>query len=456
MQTDVRTSALRYFGRTRSLVLLCALFLALAAGCEKKKTENSCTLSVESVPEGAAVRINGQELGPTPLKLKVPKSAYLVEVSKLNYKTAWRNAPCFEASQKVTVELQPVTASIIIDSTPSKASVFIDGNQVGETPLIRHNLKVADYSAILRKPGCSPKELTWSVKDARPQLITADLASNTGTLSISTTPPKAALTIDGSPKGVSPFKGQLEQGEYKIRVEFPGHTPCEDTVKVACGQETAKQYTLQILPGSVQITTEPAAAQLYLIDPQGKEKALGGSPVSLELPPGDYAVRAELPPAFDTDSKTFSVTPGRKAEVSFTLEGNTGGLDVIANPPGVTIYLDGKKLGVTEPGDDKFSSKKFTIRNLPSGVHEVMVTHKNGIPTKKTEKVNIKKKQITCPPPINMWVKDVLIKLKTGRIITGRLVRKNANEVHIEPEPGIAQGFGMAEIDEVRPLDTDE
>ena len=439
------------------LPILCALFLLSAAGCAKKKEEPTCLLNVESVPEGAAVRINQREMGPTPLKIKVPRRAYLIEVSKLNYKTVWRNVSCLDATHKMELELQPVTASVIIESTPAKASVFIDGNQVGETPLIRHNLKVGDYSAILKKPGCSPKEATWTVKDARPQLVNVDLSSNTGTLAITTSPAGANLTINNEPRGKTPYKSQIEQGEYKLKLEFAGHSSYEDSVKVESGKETAKQYTLHILPGSVQITAEPAQAQLTLIDPQGKERIIGGSPATLEqLTPGDYVIKAELSPHFDTDTKAFSIQPGKKTEVSIKLEGNTGGIDIVANPPGVTVYLDGKKIGVTEPGDDKLTSKKLTPRGLSSGVHEIMITHKFGNPPKKIEKVKVNKRQITCPPPITMWVKDTLLKLKNGRIITGRLVRRSASEVYIEPQPGISQGFTMGEIDEVRPLDSDE
>ena len=461
-----RTSRFFAAGRwlAHPLLSLCAALLAVLSltilpGCWKKKdgTAAYCALSVETTPTGASVRINGRDFGSTPLNLKIPKSQYLIELSKANHKTVWRSIPCFDASHKLEIELPPVTASVLIESDPPKAAIFIDGNQVGETPLIRHNLKIGEYSASLRKPGCSVKEINWTVKDARPQIASAKLEPNTGTLSITSSPAKATLSINGTPRGTTPFQGELEQGEYKIKLETPGYGSCEDTLIVNRGGKTSKEYKMSILPGGVKITVDPPQAQLILVGPGKKERPLGGSPAIVDqLEPGDYEVRAELPPNYDSDTKQFTIIPGKNIELSIKLEGNTGQIEIIANPPGVTVYVDGKKIGVSEPGDDKFSSKKLSVRGLSSGVHEIMLTHKNGSPSKITEKVNVKKNRITRPDPITMWVKDTFIKLKNGRVVVGKLVRKNPNEVHLQIEPSVTQGFNVKEIVEMRALDTDE
>ena len=67
-------------------------------------------------------------------------------------------------------------------------------------------------------------------------------------------------------------------------------------------------------------------------------------------------------------------------KVNLQLDSNLGGIDLVANPPGVTIYIDGVKKGVTEPGENPKFSKVFEVRGLRTGKHTVKMAHKRATP----------------------------------------------------------------------------
>ncbi|HPN85262.1 MAG TPA: hypothetical protein PK821_08010, partial [Victivallales bacterium] len=135
-----------------------------------------------------------------------------------------------------------------------------------------------------------------------------------------------------------------------------------------------------------------------------------------------------------------------------------GGIDLVANPPGVTVYLDGKKVGKMEEGErgNKKLSKVFQIRGLTSGDHSVKVSHARAVPQDKTINVVVEKGKISRPAQINMWIADSVVKFKNGKEVTGRIVENDASGILFEPEPGIAIRYKANEISGITHLGVDE
>jgi hypothetical protein len=73
--------------------------------------------------------------------------------------------------------------------------------------------------------------------------------SETGSLKISSTPPGASLFVNDSAKGATPLRlDSLKSGNYRLRLEMPGHAPIADDARVNAGSIEEKNYALKTLP----------------------------------------------------------------------------------------------------------------------------------------------------------------------------------------------------------------
>jgi hypothetical protein len=173
------------------------------------------------------------------------------------------------------------------------------------------------------------------------------------------------------------------------------------------------------------------------------------------LQPGNYKLKVEKT-GYDPVEKDINIIAGETSDVILRLDSNWGGIDLIANPPGVTIYVDGKKVGVSAEGEDKQTAKVFEIRNLTSQEHTIRLAHKRAVPAEKEITVKVSKGQISRPKPVNMWIANTYVKLKNGRETKGKLSYQNNGEIIFEPEPGVTLKYSKNEIETIRELKENE
>jgi hypothetical protein len=131
---------------------------------------------------------------------------------------------------------------------------------------------------------------------------------------------------------------------------------------------------------------------------------------------------------------------------------NTGGIDLIVNPPGVTVYINGKKHSMTVQGESKDLSKVIHIRGLPAGKYVIMLAHKRMQPPTKKYRITVKKGKITRPKPINVWIANSVLKVNNEPQINVLLYEKNKKYIIYSPEPGVKIQKKLPEIEFVRPL----
>jgi TonB family protein len=119
-------------------------------------------LHVESQPPGAAVTVDGQPRGATPLDVgELPLGHHDVKVDLKGYTPAAQavelGADAPRADVKLTLaRLAPVTAVADILSTPMGATIKVDGAVVGRTPLTDFRLKPGSHEVEMSKEGYEP------------------------------------------------------------------------------------------------------------------------------------------------------------------------------------------------------------------------------------------------------------------------------------------------------------
>jgi hypothetical protein len=432
--------------------LVAALFLM--QGCSPAPPDNRASVEIKSEPPGAKVFAGTAGIGETPLKIRVGgQPAIILKIEKPGWNPEWVRVTCEPKSVKtVAVSLQPVTASVLVTSQPSGAAVIVGGSAVGETPLVLGEQTVGKHSAQLKKSGYVPVEISWDIDGPAPKSVHASISSNVGTLDISSAPAGARVFINKTPKGTTPCSEKLEEGKYDVRVEKDGYHKFEKTCYVTRNKSVSVKADLLLLPCVLGITTKPSGSRVFI---DGKQ--VSDSPVTLDtLSPGKHTVKAERD-GYDPAESEITLSPGQKSDISLTLESIAGGIALATNPSGISVYLDGKLIGVTEPGENKNISKVFEKGNVPAGNHTVTLAHKRAVPPQKTLQIKVVKGQtFRHPQTVQMWIANAVVKFKDGKEMTGLLSSENPSEIIFEPEPGVKVTYKRSEVASITPLKLEE
>ncbi len=158
--------ARRWLSRRFVLPALLPAVVALAAAAVALRSRERITalppppgLEISTLPTDASVFVDGDGVGNTPLFLTpVPRGLHHVKVTREGFVAA-------ELSLEVTGEgppiplrftLQPATGTLRIESEPSRASVSLDGKDVGATPLVALPVKPGGHDLRVEHAGFRP------------------------------------------------------------------------------------------------------------------------------------------------------------------------------------------------------------------------------------------------------------------------------------------------------------
>jgi hypothetical protein len=143
-------------------------------------------LVVRSTPAGARVLVDGRSRGRTPLVLRdLPLRVVRVTLERDGFKPDERRVALTAAQPTVTIEAKlaaaappaPVatTGTLAIESRPTGATVFLDGRQVGTTPLSLPDVTPGTYRIRLELAGFNPWVTTADVQAGARARVAASL-----------------------------------------------------------------------------------------------------------------------------------------------------------------------------------------------------------------------------------------------------------------------------------------
>jgi hypothetical protein len=433
-----------------SHILFIAILIVLT-GCGKVQDKPTyAILKINSNPNDAIISVRDKNIGVTPYNQKVQPATLIVKISKTNYYPAWERIDLQQGKEtSINIDLQPVKSSVLLISRPANAKVIINGDIKGATPLILRDLAIGSYTAKIEKPGFTTREAIWEVKDEQPQEVIVSLNSNVGRIELDSKPEHSQVYINGKLAGYAPFKRELEEGKYQFKFEKDGYATVEETITIIRDQNVEKSIKLNQLPGSIEVTSIPDGADVFIND-----QPHGVTPLQLNsIQSGKYTIRLEKN-SYDQVFKDIVITPGKKSLLEFNLSKNTGGIDLVVNPPGTTIYVNGKSYGVTEKGENRMLSRIFQVRGINAGKYEITAAHKRAVPDSITVAVTVQKGQVARPKPLTLWVANAELKLKNGKASIGLLYAENNEKIFFGPEPGVKVEYDKSEIEYIKPIES--
>ncbi len=140
-------------------------------------------ISISSVPEGAAVYINGKKRGVTPCVLTdLPAAVYEVRAEKDGYDPVTRKAEITSGyKDEIKLVLLSSTGELELDIRPAGVAVLLDGKELGKT---EENPESNMITKPIRVSGLAPGEhiVTVSHPRARPQVRTVKVMVEKGKL----------------------------------------------------------------------------------------------------------------------------------------------------------------------------------------------------------------------------------------------------------------------------------
>ena len=105
---------------------------------------------------------------------------YTVEVRKPSHRSASDVIHVLDVAER-TIQLKsptPIYAPLELESNPLRATVLIDGVEVGETPMMKTDVLVGTYRVVFKKEGYKSVEKTIVVKENEENRLSAMLTNN--------------------------------------------------------------------------------------------------------------------------------------------------------------------------------------------------------------------------------------------------------------------------------------
>jgi formylglycine-generating enzyme required for sulfatase activity len=118
------------------------------------------SLTVTTVPEGAALVINGVSMGTTPYYNDLMAAGrYEITVSMNDYQTATRTVDITDkADVTVKIPMDLLIGQLKVESKPAGATVYVDGVRKGVTPLLINDVAIGEHNLRFEKDGYVTKE----------------------------------------------------------------------------------------------------------------------------------------------------------------------------------------------------------------------------------------------------------------------------------------------------------
>jgi len=289
---------------------------------------------VTSTPAGAsAVLDGGQDQLTTPGTFQGVGTGYHnVRVSLSGYQPYSTDVQVYlGGTANVYANLIPrqQIGSLSVGSTPLGAGLYVDGIYQGETAQIVGGLAPGLHTVTLKLAGYQSWSNTYTVNAGQTTYVNIMLIPvskpTTGDMLASSTPPGAAVYLDGNYQGITPQSGGpldvtgIAPGQHTVLLKKEGYQDYTATVQITPGQ--AVQVSPALQPESQQqqttsasIDSVPSGADVYV-----NGQYLGITPMASQTAPvGTYNVTVMMP-GYQPYSTIVTLTPGQAVQIHAAL-----------------------------------------------------------------------------------------------------------------------------------------
>ena len=184
-------------------------------------------------PPSATIHIDGKDSNQkTPATIELPSGEREISVSKAGYKTHRVRILSVAGGNKIleSILLTRADAKLRINSAPKNASVIINGDYLGQTPIDLDLRSNEPQNVKIVKKGYASQEQRVVLKQNQSKTVSLSLKKNLGKVVVQVMPENAKVFINEQDKGPGSKTLSLPTEEIKIRVALDGYAGFSKTI----------------------------------------------------------------------------------------------------------------------------------------------------------------------------------------------------------------------------------
>lgn len=266
--------------------------------------------------------------------------------------------------------------------------------KTGEIDMSFSREYTGDVSALLR----AMKEAAAEFSRWKPKAVATPIAETKaeyGSIRVQSTPPGAMIFLDGTEVGATPgLIPKVEAGEHNIVIVKDGYSSFSRTVNVARNVTASVNAVLTKEYGTLNITSEPANAAVYI---DGVSKGLTSS-TGLRvtgLGIGAHKIRVAKT-GYQTYEVEMTVESGEGNMLHAVLEPKPGSIVITSTPSGASVSVDGRPQGNTPCSVTSLTPRTYNIRVEKAGYEDGEISVSVG-PGQSVARAIVLKKTPTSP-----------------------------------------------------------
>lgn len=261
---------------------------------------------------------------------------------------------------------------LIVKANQPNATIYIDDEFVGEQEAYKSFLAAEKHTWRIECELYHTESGVATIPDKEGENVTIEkvLRPAYGYINVTSSPESGAIVyIDGKKVGQTPFKtDKLASGEHKVRVMKEMFAPAEKTITVTDNNTTQASMSMTANFVNVIVNTD-SEASIYI---DNEKKGIGSW--KGRLSEGNHTFEARKT-SHKTSIENIQLVIGQ--DETIVIPNPTpiyGTIDVVSNPIGANIIIDGKNYGNTPR----------VLTNVLIGSHELKIEKANFAPLIKT------------------------------------------------------------------------
>jgi formylglycine-generating enzyme required for sulfatase activity len=276
-------------------------------------------VTLATAPEvRAQVKVDGNLIGTTPLvDFEITPGTHQVELSAERYLSEVVELVVAGGNERQTLTstLTPNWALVSFATEPAGASVIVDGVAAGATP-VDVELAAGFREIELRRSGYNAWQERIAVVANEPQALpSVKLTPADGRVQLTTIPPDAAVSVDGTFRGRTPLQLRLPPGRaHEIAITKPGYETVRRELSVAADSGRALEIELVAQLGEIDVQSNPSSAEIWVDD-----RLVGVTPSRLNLMAIGHKLEVRLA-GYATQAIEITPRPGFLQAEMFELE----------------------------------------------------------------------------------------------------------------------------------------
>jgi len=284
-----------------------------------------------------------------------------------------------EPSQQFSFTLAKLPGLVDIASRPVEGAVIeVDGEEVGITPIEALEVAPGTHKLTARAPRHEPASLEIEVEGAgKRQTFEIELTAAWAPIALASDPAGARVWVDGVELGETPGTFDLDAGMRSIELRLAGHRTWSREIQVLADQpQTLGSIALVRADAQLHLASDPPGAQIVV-----DSESPGRTPLDLLLASGETHEISLFKIGHEVATRSIELGPGERKNLEVKLQPRIGVVELITQPAGATLSVDGKPSGEANQKLELLASPHtLVIRKEGYQERRVTVTPRPGFP----------------------------------------------------------------------------